>query len=431
MATSKLPADDLFENSSMSFGEHLEELRKALVKSFIWLGIGTAIGLFFAQDIVQFLETPLQNAISEFYVEQAKRKFKDANGVEPPEELAKWISSRQLMPEQVYIDPSMLANSLEQSDAAPATEAGASEAPANQDDEKSVNEPAQSGSIDSGSNSDPSENESIVADDSEADVETGDENSKPSTEDQSEEDDSKTETAEAGLFTGGSSATEDEANPWKGIAVEQLLRLEPMLIWKPIANNLVSLTATEPFMMWLKAGLVAGVVIGSPGIFWHIWQFFAAGLYPHERRYVYWYLPLSLFLFLAGVSLAFFVVFELVLGFLMTYTEGLNVTFMPRLSDFMTFVLFLPLGFGIAFQLPIVMLGLHRFGVVSVETFIKQWRVAVLAIAFMSMVFTPAEIYSMLGLFIPLVGLYFFGIGLCKWMPQGAGVGSPQVDPQG
>jgi sec-independent protein translocase protein TatC len=219
-------------------------------------------------------------------------------------------------------------------------------------------------------------------------------------------------------------------NPWKNVDIDKLKRLRPFLLWRPIPNNLVALTATEPFMIWMKAGLVAGVVIGSPGIFWHIWQFFAAGLYPHERRYVYWYLPLSLILFFSGVCLAFFVIFRLVLGFLMTYTTGLNVEFTPRLNEYMSFALFLPLGFGIAFQLPIVMLGLHRFGVVPVELFISQWRIAVLTIAFLSMILTPAEVYSMIGLFIPLTGLYFFGILLCKYMPRGAGIGSAALDPK-
>ena len=113
MPTSKLPADDLFENSSMSFGEHLEELRKALVKAFIWLGIGTAAGLFFANRIVQFLETPLQEAIATFYVKQAEEKFEDANGVKPSKELAAWISEKRMMPEPVFIDPKMLAKTVQ------------------------------------------------------------------------------------------------------------------------------------------------------------------------------------------------------------------------------------------------------------------------------------------------------------------------------
>lgn len=83
----------------------------------------------------------------------------------------------------------------------------------------------------------------------------------------------------------------------------------------------------------------------------------------------------------------------------------------------MSFALFLPIGFGIAFQLPIVMLGLQRLGIIPVEAYVENWRAAVLLIAFLSMVLTPAEFYSMLGMFLPLTGLYFLGIALCKYMP--------------
>ncbi len=183
-------------------------------------------------------------------------------------------------------------------------------------------------------------------------------------------------------------------------------------------------------MIWLKAGLLVGATIASPGIFWHIWQFLAAGLYPHERKYVYIYLPLSVILFVSGVCLAFFVIFELVIEFLLTYNEGMDIDFAPRLKDYISFALFLPLGFGIAFQLPIVMLGLNRFGVIPLDLYVKHWRIAILAIAFISMILTPADAYSMIGMFIPLTVLYFLGIALCKYMPQGPGLGSQAFDPK-
>jgi sec-independent protein translocase protein TatC len=365
----KQPADDLFEKSSMTFGEHLEELRKTLGKAFIWLGVGTCIGLFFAENIVRFIESPLKAAIYDFYIARAKAQFKDANGKEPSDELASWMSGNGMMPERVFVDPAAL---------------------------KQLPESLAMSSPDKT----PPETEKTASQEAKPKVEPV------------------------------ATVSSADFNPWKNVDIEKLERLKPFLLWRPIPNKLVTLTATEPFMIWMKAGLVAGVIIGSPGIFWHIWQFFAAGLYPHERRYVYWYLPLSLLLFFAGVSLAFFVVFRLVLGFLMTYNTGLDVEFTPRLNDYMSFALFLPLGFGIAFQLPIVMLGLHRFGLVTVETFSSQWRIAVLAIAFLSMILTPAEVYSMIGLFLPLTGLYFFGIFLCKYMPKGAGIGSAALDPR-
>ena len=90
----------------------------------------------------------------------------------------------------------------------------------------------------------------------------------------------------------------------------------------------------------------------------------------------------------------------------------------------------LPLGFGLAFQLPIIMLGLHRFGIVSADMFQAHWRVAVLIISFLAMLLTPGgDPYSMGGMAAPLVLLYFFGILLCRYMPTGAGIGAPALDP--
>jgi sec-independent protein translocase protein TatC len=176
----------------------------------------------------------------------------------------------------------------------------------------------------------------------------------------------------------------------------------------------------EPFMIWLKAAFVVAAVVGSPGIFYHLWQFVAAGLYPHERKYVYFFLPTSLILFWSGAFLAFFVIFQMVIDFLLDFNASMGIGASPRLTDYMSFALFLPLGFGIAFQLPLVMLVLERLGIFSVETYVSQWRIAVLAIAFISMILTPADMASMIGMGVPLVGLYFIGIAMCKYLPRAA-----------
>jgi sec-independent protein translocase protein TatC len=369
----KQSADDLFEQSSMTFGEHLEELRRALAKAFIWWGLGTILGLMIADRVVKFIETPLKAAIKEYYVERAKVEFKAANGVEPTAELALWMRKNSMMPQRAFVDPAVVAEMLQFPTAGIAEIAEIESLPPQENLPQSGSSP---------------------------------------------------------LASAKSTVERLEHNPWDGVDLTQLNRLQPFILWQPIPNKLVTLTAMEPFMMWLKAGLITGVILGAPGIFWHVWQFFAAGLYPHERRYVYWYLPLSLALFFAGVALAFFVVFRLILSFLMGYTTSLDVEFTPRLNDYMTFAMFLPLGFGLAFQLPLVMLGLHRFGIITVDAFLAQWRIAVLVIAFLAMVLTPADPYSMMGLGLPLVVLYFFGIALCKYMPKGAGIGGPAIDPR-
>lgn len=147
-------------------------------------------------------------------------------------------------------------------------------------------------------------------------------------------------------------------------------------------------------------------------------MFVAAGLYPHERRYIHLYLPISLFLFLAGILLAYFGVFKPVLMFLFTFNASMGIDPQPRIGEWLTFVMILPLGFGIAFQLPLVMLFLNRIGLLSIEAYLSKWRIAVLVIFVISMLLTPADPISMLMLAAPLTVLYFGGILLCKWMPR-------------
>ena len=157
------------------------------------------------------------------------------------------------------------------------------------------------------------------------------------------------------------------------------------------------------------------MVLASPWIFYQLWTFVAAGLYAHEKRWVWTFLPVSVGLFLAGVALAFFFVFDFVLDYLLAFNEWLGLDPDPRISEWMGFVLVLPIGFGLGFQLPLVMLFLERIGVFDAETYAAQWRIAVIVIFIVSAVLTPADPYSLLFLAVPLCLLYFGGLAICRW----------------
>jgi len=199
--------------------------------------------------------------------------------------------------------------------------------------------------------------------------------------------------------------------------------------WKTAETSVKTLNAHEAFMIWMKAGFIFGFVLASPWIFYFVWSFVAAGLYPHEKKYIHIYLPFSLALFIAGSALAFLFVFEPVLSFLFSFNRAMEIDPDPRISEWMSFVLFLPLGFGLAFQLPLIMLFIQRLGMVSIETFISKWRIAVLIIFGLSMFLTPADPISMLMMAIPLCCLYVLGILLCKWMPRNRNPFAEGYDP--
>ena len=77
----------------------------------------------------------------------------------------------------------------------------------------------------------------------------------------------------------------------------------------------------------------------------------------------------------------------------------------------------LPLMFGVSFQLPLVMLFLERIGIFKAQDYREQWRMAVLVIAIVSMLLTPADPMSMLLMMFPLIFLYYLGIWLCDYTP--------------
>jgi sec-independent protein translocase protein TatC len=179
----------------------------------------------------------------------------------------------------------------------------------------------------------------------------------------------------------------------------------------------VTLNVQEAFVTYLKVAFISGLLLASPWVFYQLWLFVAAGLYPHEQKYVYVYLPMSLTLFLGGVVFCFFAVFPFVLHFLLSFNAWLGVQPQIRLSEWISFAIILPLMFGISFQLPMVMLFLERISIFDAVTYRQKRRMAVLVIAILSMFLTPADPMSMLLMMFPLIVLYELGIILCAYSP--------------
>ena len=182
---------------------------------------------------------------------------------------------------------------------------------------------------------------------------------------------------------------------------------------------LSTLSVTEAFMVYIKVSLVLGVVIGSPWIFWQIWAFVAAGLYSQEKKWVYVYGPFSLLLFVAGVVLCEWLVIPAAVHYLLSFNHWVGLEPELRLSEWLSFALLTPLVFGIAFQTPLVMLFLHKLGIVDVSSFQQHRRYALFALALVAALLAASpDAFSMLALYIPLAGLYELGILLCRFSPK-------------
>jgi sec-independent protein translocase protein TatC len=178
----------------------------------------------------------------------------------------------------------------------------------------------------------------------------------------------------------------------------------------------VTLNVQEAFVTYMKVSFVAGLIVSSPWVFYQLWLFVAAGLYPHERKYIYTFLPMSVGLFLGGVVFCFVAVLPTVLDFLLGYNASMELTAQIRISEWITFAIMLPLMFGLSFQLPMIMLFLAKINLFTVQQYLGQWRMAVLAIAIISMLLTPTpDPLTMMMMMVPLLLLYAMGIAMCHW----------------
>jgi sec-independent protein translocase protein TatC len=186
-------------------------------------------------------------------------------------------------------------------------------------------------------------------------------------------------------------------------------------------TSLVTLTVMEAFMTYFLVSIYCGIVLSSPWLFYQFWMFISAGLYPHEKKYVYMYMPLSLGLFLGGVALCEFVVLPLGVRYLLSFNEWLSVEPELRLSDWLNFAIMVPLIFGAAFQTPIIMLFLERMGIVDITLYTKNRRMAYFALAAAGALLAAApDALNMMLLVAPLWLLYEFGILLCRFAPKSA-----------
>jgi Tat protein translocase TatC len=416
--------EDLFAHTRMSFGDHIEELRIRMIRAILGFLIALVVGLFVGQPVLEFIQAPVQRQLEDFYdariaainakIKQEQEKSEnEGHGpfdikqakeeiVQQRDSIKDWEVSMRLGAEGEWktvtlrVDPKYLD----------------------------------------------------VPDEQEKD---------------------RDRDVEAQLWDGGDGAWKAVTlrAKAKDIAVAEgptreldvtmrmgkdgqwqpaTLRLNPndiaaLTAWKTMVQryspkarvvgdskaerelnrpaSLTTLTVTEAFMTYFMVSIYCGIVLASPWIFWQLWQFVAAGLYPHEKKYVYMYLPLSLALFLGGCALSEFVVLPLGIRYLLSFNEWLGVEPELRLSEWLSFAVMVPLIFGCAFQTPLIMLFLERMGIVKIELYTKNRKMAIfiLAIAAAFLAAAPDALNMML-LAIPLWGLYEFGILLCRFAPR-------------
>ena len=177
-------------------------------------------------------------------------------------------------------------------------------------------------------------------------------------------------------------------------------------------RNLVYTHPGDPFKIVLSISLVLGAILALPVIIYQIWSFLAPALYKHEKRLIIPVFMGGTVLFLAGVAMAYFFALPLTLHFLMNF-QAQSLDPMITAADYFSFATSMSLAFGVVFELPMVIVALTAFGIVTPLLLNKFRRHAIVACAVVAAVITPGDLISTtIALAIPLYLLYELSVVL-------------------
>ncbi len=161
----------------------------------------------------------------------------------------------------------------------------------------------------------------------------------------------------------------------------------------------------ENFFVHLKVAGYASLVLLSPIYFFILWKFIAPGLYEKEKKAIFPFAVAASFFFIFGASFAYFFLFPAGVKYFLSFGTQAEVAWLT-LENYVNLVLKILFGFGMCFQIPVIIVLLAKIGILSASQLEKQRRFAIMAVAFLSALVAPPDAISMLLLMVPLYLLY-------------------------
>ena len=205
------------------------------------------------------------------------------------------------------------------------------------------------------------------------------------------------------------------------------LLVSPLMKVMKSGETMVYTSLPEAFFTYIKVSLLAGIMLASPVIFYQFWMFVGPGLYPTERRAVLPIVILSSFFFIAGALFGYFVVFPLGFEFFLSFATE-NIRPLPSMKEYFSFSSKLLLAFGFAFELPLVLTGLARLGIVTPVFLKKNRKYAILIFFAGAAIMTPPDVVSQVMMGVPLMFLYELSIFGAKIFGKKTSVNGDDAD---
>lgn len=211
--------------------------------------------------------------------------------------------------------------------------------------------------------------------------------------------------------------------PWASNIYDLLA--QPMMSALPPGTKMIATGVVTPFMVPLKITLLVALIGALPVVLYQAWAFVAPGLYRNEKRFA---LPLVIgttLLFMLGMAFCYFFVFGTVFSFISKFAPS-SITPAPDIEQYFSFVMTMFLAFGTTFEVPVIVLLLVRFGVVTLEK-LREMRPYMIVGAFViAAIVTPPDVTSQFMLAVPMCLLFEFGLLLARFVAKPAKPAEPE-----
>jgi len=206
---------------------------------------------------------------------------------------------------------------------------------------------------------------------------------------------------------------------WPGAGPVYDFLAAPLMNALPEGAKMIATGVVTPFLVPMKVTALVAFMIALPYLLYQAWAFVAPGLYDHEKRLALPVVVASTVLFLLGVAFCYYFVFGKVFAFINEFAPK-SITPAPDIEAYFSFVITMFLAFGITFEIPIVVVILVRFGVVSVEKLRDARPYVVVGAFIVAAVITPPDVLSQFMLAVPMCLLYEAGLFFARFVGKRA-----------
>lgn len=197
---------------------------------------------------------------------------------------------------------------------------------------------------------------------------------------------------------------------WQPILAWMIAPLKSVL---PEGSNVIFTGVQEPFFTAMKVAFFAGFILSLPIIFWQFWLFVAPGLYDNEKKLVVPFVLAATMMFLIGASFCYYVVVPLAFEFLVAFGSAL-FTALPSIGEYVGFFTKFLVGFGLSFEMPVVIFFFAKLGLITDQTLKEFFRYAIVIIFTVAGILTPPDVLSQFLMAGPLLILYGVSIIVAK-----------------